>query len=141
MGQKDLESDPRFRTAPKRAANRAALVEILRPIFSKRTRAQWRKALRGAGIPAGSIKKVSEMCESPQLLERGMVQSVSYGVSGEVRFIARPIRFDERPLSPSTPPPLLGEHTAEVLSEWLGWREAEVSRSARAGAFGTGAGP
>ncbi len=136
IGRKDLEADPRFDAAPKRAANRAGLVDILRPIFAARTRAQWLDELRVAGIPAGSIKQVSEVCEAPQLVERGMVQSVQHPVSGDVRFIARPIRFGDQPPPPSTPPPLLGEHTAEILTEWLGWNALAFERVAGAGAFG-----
>ncbi|MPZ30711.1 MAG: CoA transferase [Rhodospirillales bacterium] len=136
IDRKDLESDPRFDAAPKRAANRANLVDILTPIFAARTRAQWLDALRIAGIPAGSIKQVSEVCEAPQLVERGMVQSVPHRVSGDVRFIARPIRFEDQAPAPSTPPPLLGEHTAEILSEWLGWNALAFEKVAAAGAFG-----
>jgi crotonobetainyl-CoA:carnitine CoA-transferase CaiB-like acyl-CoA transferase len=136
IGGKDLEADPRFRTAPQRAANRADLVGILRPIFAGRTRSEWLAVLRGAGIPAGIISRVGEVCEAPQLVERGMVQSVPHRLAGDVRFIARPIRFEDRPPAPSTPPPLLGEHTGEVLSEWLGWDAAAVEKVAGAGAFG-----
>ena len=65
-----------------------------------------------------------------------MVQSTPHPVAGDVRFIARPIRFEDRPPAPSTPPPLLGEHTGEVLSDWLGWDAAAVEKIARNGAFG-----
>lgn len=136
IGGKDLEADPRFRTAPQRAANRADLVGILRPIFAGRTRAEWLAELRGAGIPAGIISRVGEVCEAPQLVERGMVQSAPHPVAGDVRFVARPVRFEDRPPAPSTSPPLLGEHTGEVLSEWLGWDADAVEKAAGAGAFG-----
>jgi hypothetical protein len=66
-----------------------------------------------------------------------MVQSVRHRASGDVRFVARPIRFDEQPPSPSTAPPLLGRHTAEVLSEWLGWSAPAIEKLADAGAFGS----
>lgn len=136
IGGKDLQTDPRFGTAPQRAANRADLVDILKPLFGGRTRAEWLAALRGAGIPAGVISRVGEVCEAPQLVERGMVQSAPHPVAGDVRFIARPLRFEDRPPGPSTPPPLLGQHTGEVLSEWLGWDAAAVEKAAGAGAFG-----
>jgi crotonobetainyl-CoA:carnitine CoA-transferase CaiB-like acyl-CoA transferase len=64
------------------------------------------------------------------------VQKVQHREAGEVRFIARPLRFDDAPPPPSAPPPLLGEHTAEVLSEWLGWGAPERDRYAADGAFG-----
>lgn len=137
IGRRDLEADPRFDAAPRRAANRTILAGILSPILASRTRAGWLADLRAAGIPAGAIKAVGEVCEAPQLVARGMVQSVAHRVSGDVRFIARPTRFDDRPPAPSTAPPLLGEHTAEVLSEWLAWDDSTVAKHARAGAFGT----
>jgi formyl-CoA transferase len=137
IGRKDLEADARFDGAPKRAANRAALASLLRPILATRTRAAWLTAFRAAGIPAGSIKKVGEVCEAPQLATRGMVQSVAHQVAGDVRFVARPIRFDDEAPAPSMPPPLLGEHTVEVLSEWLGWQAPTIEKFANAGAFGS----
>jgi formyl-CoA transferase len=109
----------------------------LRPILATRTRAAWLTAFRAAGIPAGSIKKVGEVCEAPQLVTRGMVQSVAHQVAGDVRFVARPIRFDDEAPAPSMPPPLLGEHTVEVLSEWLGWQAPTIEKFANAGAFGS----
>lgn len=136
IGGEDLGADPRFRTAPQRAANRADLVGILTPIFAGRTRAEWLAALRDAGIPAGVINRVGEVCEAPQLVDRGMVQSAPHPVAGDVRFIARPLRFEDQPPAPSTPPPLLGEHTGEVLVEWLGWDAAAVEKVACSGAFG-----
>src|SRR5258707_4038896 len=89
IGRKDLEIDPRFGTAPKRAANRAALAGILRPIFASRPREVWLELLHDAGIPCGAIRTVGEVCEAPQLVQRNMVQTVTHRVVVEVRFIAR----------------------------------------------------
>jgi formyl-CoA transferase len=137
LGLTGLRDDERFNTAPKRASNRAALVEHIAPVFATKTRAEWLATLSAAGIPCGAIKTVGEVCETPQLIERDMVQTVEHPVSGPVRFIARAIRFDDEPPAPSTPPPTLGQHTAEVLSEWLGWSADQIDRSAAGGAFGT----
>jgi formyl-CoA transferase len=136
IGRPDVETDPRFDAAPKRAANRSALADLLKPIFAARPRAAWVEALHAAGIPCGVIKTVGEVCETPQLVDRGMVQSVPHAVAGAVKFVARPLRFDDRPPAASAPPPLLGEHTATVISEWLGWSPDVVARHAAAGAFG-----
>jgi crotonobetainyl-CoA:carnitine CoA-transferase CaiB-like acyl-CoA transferase len=136
INREDLEVDPRFDAAPKRAANRPALFKLLKPIFASRPRDAWLAALHKAGIPCGSIKTVGEVCETAQLLQRDMVQSVRHKAAGDVRFIARPIRFDDLPPAPSNPPPLLGEHTAEVFSEWLGWSPDVLAEFERAGAFG-----
>jgi formyl-CoA transferase len=134
--RKALETDARFDAAPKRAANRAALAEILRPMFASRPRGAWLELLHGAGIPCGAIRTVGEVCEAPQLLERNMVQTVTHRVAGDVRFVARPLRFDDLPPAPSTPPPILGEHTFEIFGDWLGWTQKELSKFAARGAFG-----
>lgn len=132
----DLETDTRFNSAPNRAANRAALAEILKPLFAAMTREFWIGALSQAGIPCGAIRTVGEVCEAPQLIGRDMVQTVAHRVAGDLRFIARPIRFDDVPPAPSTAPPILGEHTFEVFENWLGWSRAEFDKLAQAGAFG-----
>ena len=136
IGRSDLLDDPRFETAPRRAANRDALVAILSPIFASNSRAEWLQALGSAGIPCGAIKTVGEVCETAQLTERGMIQTVRHPVAGDMRFIARPTRFEDEPPRPSTPPPMLGEHTREVLSEWLGSTNERLEKLASEGAFG-----
>lgn len=139
IGRKALETDSRFESAPKRAANRAVLAEILQPIFVAQSRDVWLTSLSDAGIPCGAIRTVGEVCEAPQLTRRNMVQSVTHRVAGEVKFVARPLRFDDLPPAPSTPPPTLGEHTFEVFENWLGWTQSEVSALASQGAFGDAA--
>jgi formyl-CoA transferase len=136
LERSDLEVDPRFNTAPKRAANRGALVELLRPIFASRPRDAWLAVLHNAGVPCGAIKTVGEVCETPQLVERNMIQSVAHKVAGEVKFVARPLRFDDLSPAPSTAPPLLGEHTAQVFLDWLGWSADRLAEYAGSGAFG-----
>jgi formyl-CoA transferase len=136
IGRNDIETGARFDTAPKRAANRAALAEILRPLFKSAPRDRWLDVLSRAGIPCGAIRTVGEVCEAPQLTKRDMVQTVTHRVAGEVKFVARPLRFDDLPPAPSTPPPTLGEHTVEVFEDWLGWTRKEVSDYASKGAFG-----
>lgn len=134
--RKELEKDARFETAPRRAANRPVLAKILQPIFRARTRTEWLSLLRQAGVPCGAIKSVGEVCEAAQLVGRDMVQSVQHQVAGRVKFVARPIRFDDAPPAPSTAPPLLGQHTGEVFSEWLGWSPDTLQEFSSAGAFG-----
>ncbi|MDH2386044.1 CoA transferase [Bradyrhizobium sp. CER78] len=136
IGRPDLREDARFETAPKRAASRDELVTILAPIFARRSRADWLQVLGVAGIPCGAIKSVGEVCETPQLTQRGMVQTIRHPAAGDVKLIARPTRFGDEPPAPSSPPPMLGEHTREVLAEWLGWTDDRLERFAVEGAFG-----
>ncbi len=136
VDRREIEADARFDKAPKRAANRAALAEILKPIFRSRPRDHWLDVLGKAGIPCGAIRTVGEVCDSPQLVQRDMVQTVTHGVAGDVKFVVRPLRFDDLPPGPSTPPPTLGEHTIEVFEDWLGWTRTILSKYASRGAFG-----
>jgi formyl-CoA transferase len=112
---------------------------MLRPIFKAERRDRWLEIFGGAGIPCGAIRTVGEVCEAPQLLQRDMVQTVRHRIAGEVKFVARPLRFDDEPPAPSTPPPTLGEHTGEVFENWLGWTRKDVLDFASKGAFGDAA--
>jgi crotonobetainyl-CoA:carnitine CoA-transferase CaiB-like acyl-CoA transferase len=136
IGRPDLECDARFDAAPKRAAARADLVAILNPIFLAQTRQAWLDAFGQAGIPCGAIRTVGEVCEAPQLIDRNMIQTVRHPVSGDVKFVARPLRFDDQPPAPSTPPPTLGQHTFDVFEDWLGWTRPAFERLEAKGAFG-----
>ena len=136
IGGGALLDDPRFRINADRVTNRPALRVALEPIFRRETRRHWLDRLTAAGIPCGEIKTVAEVCTAPQLTERGMIQSMPHKAAGMVRAVASALRFDDAPPPEPAPPPLLGEHTAAVLSEWLGLGAADAEALAAAGAFG-----
>jgi formyl-CoA transferase len=136
IGHGALASDSRFAKAPDRVVHRVELKQILESIFRQKPRAHWRSVLERAGVPVGEIRTVGEVCEAPQLRERGVVQTVQHPAAGDVRHIASAVRFDDAPPSPARRPPLLGEHTAEVLSEWLGLSARQIDDYAARGAFG-----
>jgi crotonobetainyl-CoA:carnitine CoA-transferase CaiB-like acyl-CoA transferase len=123
-----LRDDPRFAHAPDRVANRAELLPLLVPILRARPRRHWVSVLSAAGVPCGEIRTVSEACEAPQLVARGMVLEAAHPSAGLVRSIASPARFDGRPPPPPTAPPRLGEHTADVLGDWLGTEGAALAQ-------------
>ncbi len=132
----DLLTDPRFAHASDRASHRSILQSLLQPIFRSQPRRYWSELLRSAGIPCGEIRSVGEVCEMPQLAGRGVIRAHDHPVAGLVRYIASAIRFGDHPPPQAQRPPLLGEHMAEVLSQWLGLRESETMAFARRGAFG-----
>ena len=136
LGRPDLRDDTRFARAQDRAADRIALKALLQPIIQARPRSEWVAALSAAGVPCGEIKTVAEVCETPQLLTRGQVQTVQHPAAGAVRHVASAIRFDDAPPPPARPPPRLGEHREELLTEWLGLNPAEIAGLAEQGAFG-----
>lgn len=119
-GCEELSIDPRFATGPARVDHRDELLPLLIPMVKRRTRSDWIERLRAAGIPYGDIRSIGEVCEAPQLVSRGMVLEAAHPSAGIVRSIASPARFDGRPPPAPSPPPMLGEHTNEVLRDWLG---------------------
>jgi crotonobetainyl-CoA:carnitine CoA-transferase CaiB-like acyl-CoA transferase len=131
----DLRDDGRFSRARDRAANPSALVDILTPILRARSKSHWARALSEAGIPSGEIRTVGEVCEAPQLRERGTVGEYDHPVAGRVRYVASAVRFDDRATPSATRPPLLGEHTSDVITQWLKLTPAEIRAYAEAGAF------
>lgn len=129
----DLQDDPRFATAPKRVENREELIPLLSQLMAKRTRQEWIQALDGAGIPCGQIRTVGEVCTSPHLLARGMIVDLPHPTAGTVKATGIPIGLSETPGAAQSAPPLLGQHTVEILTDLLGFAPDEVTAFRRAG--------
>jgi crotonobetainyl-CoA:carnitine CoA-transferase CaiB-like acyl-CoA transferase len=123
--QDDLGKDERFSTNALRIQNRQILGPRLQDIFQKEPSAIWLKKLAAAEIPAGPINTVSEALEDLQTRARGLIVHLEHPAIGTAKSIANPIRFSNTPVSYRLPPPLLGEHTAEILQN-LGYAAAEV---------------
>lgn len=136
LGRTDLVADPRFASAPDRAANRVALKEILQPMFAAKPRQHWADLLGAGGIPSGAIRTVGEVCSSPNLDQRGVIRTHAHPTAGSIRYMASAIRFADQPPPDARCPPRLGEHTAEVLQAWLGVGTDELQALANRGAFG-----
>jgi crotonobetainyl-CoA:carnitine CoA-transferase CaiB-like acyl-CoA transferase len=128
VGCQGLQVDPRFATATARVENRAVLLPLLGELIRGQTRGHWVAALTEAGVPCGEIRTVGEVCEAPQLTSRGMVLETVHPAAGIVRSIASPARFDGRAPPAASPAPMLGEHTQEVLREWLADRVAMAAQ-------------
>jgi len=122
----DLLKDARFATAPKRVSHRNELRPLVAALLLNNTRAHWVEKLGAAGVPCGVIRTVGEVCEAPQLTERGMILSMEHPVAGKVKNIANPIRLDDSPMSDAVPPPMLGQHTREILSSLLGFSSVQL---------------
>ena len=133
IAREELSADPRFGTEASRVENRNALKPIMDAIVAERTTRQWLELLERAGVPAGSVNSVAEICEHPQIKAREMVVDVPHPTLGSVKVSGVPIKLSDTPGAVSTAPPLLGQHTAEILKGLLGYSLKEVEELRKAG--------
>jgi crotonobetainyl-CoA:carnitine CoA-transferase CaiB-like acyl-CoA transferase len=128
IGREELAKDPRFDSEANRVTNREALVPLLNSIFSTRPASDWLKRLDDAGVPAGRIKTVAEVCDSEHLRARGMFVQLKHPKAGAVTVMGVPIRLWGTPGSAQAPAPLLGQHTDEILTGLLRIPKAKVDK-------------
>lgn len=114
--REDLIEHPDFATNRLRVANRDELLEILLPLFRERTTAEWEAEFRRARGLFGEVLEFSELLEHPQVVETGIVTELEHPTLGPLPQMRPPIDFSATPGEPQSPPPLLGQHTAEVLA-------------------------
>jgi formyl-CoA transferase len=125
-GQEDLADDPRFMTNPERVRHRDTLVPILSVMVAKKTKKEWIDALEQAGVPCGPINNFQEVFENEQVIARGIKMEMPHAKAGKVPLVRSPMRMSETPVVEKRPPPLLGEHTEEILQERLQMSAAEM---------------
>ncbi|MEE8395471.1 MAG: CaiB/BaiF CoA-transferase family protein [bacterium] len=118
IGRSELASDKRFATNAARVKNREVLTPLIAGIFAEGKLADWLARLEEAGVPCGPINTVPMVFEDEQIKERGMLVHVPHSAAGSVALVASPMRFSEAPLAYHRAPPLLGEHTGQVLREF-----------------------
>jgi len=118
-GHAEWATDPRFAGNATRVANRAVLIPLLRQATVMRTTHDWVAALEAAGVPCGPINRLDEVFADPQVRARGLRIEMPHPQAGRVPLVANPIRFSASPVSYRHAPPMLGQHTDEVLAQWL----------------------
>lgn len=132
-GCPELAEDPRFATNGKRVENRAEMTRLIQELFVKKTTAEWLALLEAAGVPNGPINNIAQVFEEPQVKARGVKIELEHAAAGKLPLVASPMRFSATPLEYRLPPPLLGEHTDEVLRGILGKSAEEIARLRVAG--------
>ncbi len=128
MGRDDLANDDRFQLAPDRVTNRDVLLPILRERLREEHREHWIEAFQEAGIPAAPIRTIDEVCEGEVLASRHMVAEMPHVSAGPVRTIKSPMHLSETSMNDYVAPPVLGEHTEDILSQLLGFDGDEISK-------------
>ncbi len=129
-GRPELAADSRYATMPGRITNRSTLIPLLREIFRQRPSRRWLAELEAAGVPCGPINDYREVFEDPQVRHRGLKIEIPHAAGVPCPTVASPMRFSETPVEYKLPPPLLGEHTREVLGDLLGMRREELDQLA-----------
>ena len=127
LARPDLKTDSRFATNRDRVGNREELVAELNRIFSQRDVNDWLADLAQAGLPCGRINSIPEVFDHPQAQARAMTLESEHASAGTVRLTGFPYKFSSTPAEIHRPPPLLGEHTEEILTGLLDYSSADIS--------------
>jgi crotonobetainyl-CoA:carnitine CoA-transferase CaiB-like acyl-CoA transferase len=135
-GCPELAQDPRFASNAGRVRHRELLVPLLEPVLRRRARGDWLAALEAAKVPCGPINDLADVFADPQVQARGMAVPVTHPLADGLQLVASPMKLSRTPPQLLRPPPLLGQHTDEVLAE-LGLDAAERQRLREQGVLGT----
>jgi formyl-CoA transferase len=119
--------DPRFAKNANRVENRETLVAAIAEIFQRRETEAWLERLNEAEVPCAPVQTVDQVFKAPQVLHREMLVEVEHPTAGTVSMAGLPVKFSLTPASVRLAPPLLGQHTKEVLAAWLGMNGEEIA--------------
>ena len=122
-----LADDQRFSTNPSRVINRDRLIPILEEVFKQKPRDEWLRILTEEGVPAGPVYSMQEVFSDPQVLERKMLLRIQHPTAGEISQIGIPMMFSDTNPQIRSPPPILGEHSNEILGKLLGYDERRIA--------------
>jgi glutaryl-CoA transferase len=120
IGKDDLAVDARFDKNADRVKNREPLIALLTEMFRTRDNQTWLKILNQAEVPCAPIQTLDQVFSAPQVLHRKMLVEIAHPTAGSVKMAGLPVKLSATPASVRLPPPLLGEHSEQALSSWLG---------------------
>lgn len=129
----ELAEDERFRQNRDRLENRDSLVRLMNSALQKYDSATWLERLTAAGVPCSPINDIGQVFTGPYAREREFVRKLNHPCDGALPTVANPVRFSASPVEYERAPPLLGEHTNEVLRDWLGYSDDKIRQLTKAG--------
>ena len=125
-GKKEWAEDSRFKTNANRVENRKNLIPLLEGLFCQHEIAHWLSILEEVGVPCGPINSIDQLLDDPQVQAREMVIQVAHPSAGPIKMVASPLKIPTTPVDVRLPPPLLGEHTGQILHDLLGYDKKTV---------------
>jgi len=128
-----LADDVRFAANSGRVAHRREILEAIMPVIRRLPRDEWVERFRWAGVPCASVNTIDEVFRDPQVVHLGLVEEVPHPALGALPIVGNPMVFSRTPVDTRRHPPLLGEHTYEVLHEILGYDAASIEQLQREG--------
>ena len=122
IGEPQLGDDERYNSTAKRLENRADVDKLLEDKFKTKTKEEWVEMLHKAGVPAAPVNRIDEVFKNEQVLARNMLVEIMHPKCGKFKMVGNPVKV-EGVAEEFMPPPLLGEHTAEVMEKLLAKRK------------------
>ncbi|KAI8970226.1 CoA-transferase family III domain-containing protein [Mycotypha africana] len=137
IGLDHLAEDTRFKHNKDRVKNRQQLVKLLEKRLQEEDSSFWLEKLTGAGFPFAPINNIAQTFDHPQLKARGLVQEIEHERAGKIKLVGPPVKYSNAKTGIRLPPPLLGAHTNEILSEVLCYSKDKIQKLREEGSIGT----
>ncbi|XP_027567814.1 succinate--hydroxymethylglutarate CoA-transferase isoform X2 [Pipra filicauda] len=130
----EVSKDSRYQTNALRVRNRRELIDVLSTRFSEKTTIEWLQLFEGSGVPYGPINNMQQVFSDPQVLHNGLVMEMNHPTAGRIAVPGPGVRYSEFDVSHPKPPPLVGQHTVEILKSMLGYEDDAIEELLRTGA-------
>ncbi|XP_066540051.1 succinate--hydroxymethylglutarate CoA-transferase isoform X2 [Hoplias malabaricus] len=121
LGMSDLAENPKYKTNTLRVQHRKELLQLLSERFLEESTTEWLRRFEGTGVPCGPINTIQQVFSDPQVAYNGLILEMDHPTSGRIAVPGPAVRFNSFEFDKPTPPPVIGQHTTEVLRDTLGY--------------------